>query len=157
VTGQPDPVLEGEKRELRQLAGVQAYTLWLSLYVGATGSEAEELGSLLSRNAHDLRLAAADLLDGVVDGAETIRKVKVEGEIDVEFNPATYADKAARLRAQVLASSAAGRRFGPPLVGMAIGRSNVPQAFRLSDSQLPSDLTRLGTVAGSELTDRETP
>lgn len=157
MTGQADPALEGEKRELRQLAGVQAYTLWLSLYVSDAGSEAAELGALLSRNGHDLRLAAADLLDGVVDGAETIRRLKIEGELDVEFNPATYADKAARLRAQVTTSAAAGRRFGPPLVGMAIGRSNVPQAFRLSDSQLPSDLNRLGTVAGSELTDRETP
>ncbi|GGJ65323.1 hypothetical protein [Deinococcus aquiradiocola] len=127
--------LEAEKRELRQLAGVQAYTLWLSLYADDPAGETAELGALLSRNGHDLRLAAADLLDGVIDGAETIRRLKVEGELDVEFSPATYADKAARLRAQVATSAAAGRKFGPPLAGILAGRSDVPQAFRLSDSQ----------------------
>lgn len=157
MTGAAGPSAQDQKRDLRQLAGASAYALWLSLYVDGTTNETKEIAALIARNNRDLRLAAADMLEGVVDGAETIRKVKVEGEIDVEFNPATYADKATRLRGQVAAGAAAGRRFGPPLAGMAIGRSDVPQAFRLSDSQLPSDLNRLGTVAGGERIDRETP
>jgi len=153
----PTAVTAEQKRDLRQLAGAGAYDLWLSLYKDASTSEPQALAALIRRNAGDVRLAAADMLDGVIDGAETIKKLKIEGELDVEFNPVSYATKSANLRSQVALSAGQARRFGPPLAGMAIGRSDVPQAFRLSDSQLPSDLDRLGTVAGGEKIDRETP
>ena len=152
----PTAPYAAQMRDLRQLAGVGAYTLWLSLYVTGLHTEAEEIGALLARNAGDLRLAAADLLDGVIDGAETIKKLKLDGELEVEFNPVSYAEKSIRLRGQVYGAAARTQRFGPPAAGMMVGRSPVPQAFALGNSQVPEDLQRLG-AGPNTLSGREQP
>jgi len=143
-----------QKIDLRQLAGAGAYALWLGLYA-ADSSEDKELSALVTRNSGNLQLAAADLLDGVIDGAASIKRVKIEGELDVEFNAVTYASKAASLRSQVALAAGQARRFGPPLAGMLIGRSPAPQVFELGDENLPAGYQRLGGPVS--LTGREEP
>jgi len=143
-----------QKTDLRQLAGAGAYSLWLGLYA-AGSSEDKELTALVARNAGNLQLAAVDMLDGVIDGAASIKRVKIEGELDVEFNPVTYANKAAGLRSQVALAAGQARRFGPPLAGMLTGRSPAPQVFALGDENLPAGYQRLGGPVS--LTGREEP
>lgn len=135
-----------QRRDLRQLAGAAPFALWLALYVDSTTTEDEELAALLARNAGSPQLAAADVLDGLIDGEETIKRLKLEGELEVEFLPVQYAAKSASLRAQVLQAGQLGRRYGPPVAGFAVGRSPVPQAFVLGSEALPPERERLGGV-----------
>jgi len=153
VTG-PVTVTTEQRRDLRQLAGAAPFKLWLQLYVDEDTTDVEELDALIARNGGNLQLAAADLLDGLIDGEETIKRLKLEGELEVEFLPVQYAAKSASLRAQVQQASVTTRRFGPPLAGFAVGRSDVPQAFVLGSEVWSPDRERLG---GVPVLDREGP
>lgn len=129
-----------QRRDLRQLAGAAPFALWLRLYVDEDTTEDDELHALVVRNAGNLKLAAAELLDGLVDGAETIRKLKLEGELEVEFLPVQYATKSAGLRQQVRdAQFETPQRFGPPLAGIAVSRAEGPQLFGVGARPRPAD------------------
>ena len=137
----PSPKVSAEqRRDLRQLAGAEPFKLWLRLYAENADAEDDELHALVVRNCGNLKLAAAELLDGLVDGAETIKKLKLEGELEVEFLPVQYASKSAGLRQQVLdAQLQAPRRFGPPLAGIAVSRAEGPQLFGVGARPRPAD------------------
>ena len=152
----PAATISPEQRtDLRQLAGAAPFALWVKLYAESDVDDGPGLSALISRNGGNLRLAAADLLDGLIDGEETIKKLKLDGELELEFLPVQYATKSASLRAQVAEAGALGHRFGPPVAGMMVGRSQAPQAFVLGSEAGPPDRERLGGLP--VITDRETP
>ena len=112
----------------------------------------------------DTRLVAAALLDvastaaGTTGFGDGIKKFKQDGDVEVEFFAGTSASvkasnweaRAARLRLEVQRGSG---RYGPPLAGMLIGRSQAPQAFLLGSEVLPPDRERLGGL--TPVLDRE--
>lgn len=155
MTGPAVPISAEQRTDLRQLAGAAPFALWVRLYAEGDLDDGPELTALITRNGGNLRLAAADLLDGLIDGEETIKRLKLDGELELEFLPVQYATKSASLRAQVLQAAQVGRKFGPPVAGFALGRSNVPQAFVLGSEVLPPDRERLGGVPA--VLDREGP
>lgn len=143
---------DAQLAQLRVLATAAALT-----YHNSTVPEGERVNVAESYAVHgDLRLVAADVLEAACLHASKaasgssggVKRIKIDGELEVEKFAATSADsvtaetwcaRAARLRAEVKASGAGGGRLvASPLAGMRSGSRPVP-VFRITPP--PEDRT----------------
>ncbi|MVN86903.1 hypothetical protein GO986_09010 [Deinococcus sp. HMF7620] len=147
MTGSSDP----PALTTQQLAAVRTYATAAALnYHNATVPVDDQVDLPASFELHgSLKLVAADVLEAACLQASKaatgssggVKRVKVEGEVEIERFAATpvdsvtaqtWCDRAARLRKEVSAASGGGIRVIPsPVAGMRVGGNPEP-VFRVT-------------------------